>query len=129
MAKPAKRRVEGTATAGGATTSGTSTAKDAPRTKDAPKAKDTLTTSKRVTPKAESRPTARYTPPGTRAAKGPSPRWVPVLMFSLWALGLLVIILNYMGLLWGSADGGNGWYLLGGLVAILAGIMVATQYR
>jgi len=54
---------------------------------------------------------------------------VPVLMFALWAVGLLVIILNYMGVLPGSADGGNGWYLVGGLAAILGGIMVATQYR
>lgn len=104
MAKPVKRRVEGSGSEGG-------------------------TTSRRVTPKADTRSTGRYTPPGTGTHKGPSPRWVPVLMFTLWGVGLLVIILNYMGLLPGSADGGNGWYLVGGLVAILAGIMVATQYR
>jgi uncharacterized membrane protein len=50
-------------------------------------------------------------------------------MFSLWGAGLLVIVLNYMSVLPGSQDGGNGWYLVGGLVAILAGIMVSTQYR
>jgi hypothetical protein len=50
-------------------------------------------------------------------------------MFGLWGAGLLVIILNYMELLPGTTGGGNGWYLVGGLVAILAGIMVATQYR
>jgi LPXTG-motif cell wall-anchored protein len=50
-------------------------------------------------------------------------------MFALWALGLLLIVLNYMGVLPGTADGGNGWYLVAGLVSILAGIMVATQYR
>jgi len=50
-------------------------------------------------------------------------------MFTLWILGLLMIVLNYMGLLPGAGDDGNGWYLVGGLVSILAGIMVATQYR
>lgn len=71
----------------------------------------------------------RYTAPTARAARRPSPRWVPVLMFALWAIGLLVIILNYMGVLPGAADGGNGWYLVAGLLSILGGIMVATQYR
>jgi len=90
-----------------------------------------------VPPKAEAQAGAapqaaptRYTPSkpaGKRA--GPSPRWVPVLMFALWGVGLLLIILNYMGVLPGAADGGNGWYLVAGLVSILAGIMVATQYH
>jgi hypothetical protein len=107
MAKPAKRKVDGDGSAA------------------------TTTTSKRITPpKASDTGAGRYTAPGTGGThKGPSPRWVPILMFGLWAVGLLVIILNYMGVLPGSADGGNGWYLVGGLVAILAGIMVATQYR
>jgi hypothetical protein len=71
----------------------------------------------------------RYTAPTTAAKKGPSPRWVPVLMFAFWIAGLLLIILNYMGVLPGSADSGNGWYLVGGLASILAGIITATQYR
>lgn len=116
MAKPTKRKVEGTGSDGGGAS-------------DAASAPGTGVTSRRVTPKADQRPSGRYTPPGTGATKGPSPRWVPVLMFALWGVGLLVIILNYMGVLPGSADGGNGWYLVTGLVAILAGIMVATQYR
>ena len=57
-----------------------------------------------------------FNPSGTIAARSIS-------------VGLLVIVLNYMGVLPGSADGGNGWYLVGGLGSILAGIMVATQYR
>jgi len=134
MAKPAKRRVEGTGQ--GSRTDDTATDTDASAPKDTATRKDTAkdtgtvrTSSKRVTPKAQHRPSGRYTPPGTGAPKGPSPRWVPVLMFALWGLGLLVIILNYMGVLPGSADGGNGWYLVAGLGAILAGIMVATQNR
>ncbi len=118
MAKAAKRRIDGTK--GG--TSGGSAASDA---SDAPSGGSS---SKRVTP-PKAQQAARYTPPRTGAAQRPSPRWVPVLMFTLWGLGLLVIILNYMQVLPGAGDGGNGWYLVGGLVAILAGIIVATQYR
>jgi hypothetical protein len=123
MAKPAKRRVEGTGSTGGSGTGATS----ADRSASAGGASSP--TSKRVTPKADQRPSGRYTPPRTGAVKGPSPRWVPILMFGLWGLGLLVIVLNYMGVLPGSSDGGNGWYLVTGLAAILGGIMVATQYR
>ena len=102
MAKPAKRKVEGSSTE---------------------------VASKRVTPAGLDGRGGRYTAPTAAARKAPSPRWVPVLMFGLWGLGLLLIVLNYMGVLPGSSDGGNGWYLVGGLGAILAGIMVATQYR
>lgn len=72
---------------------------------------------------------SRYTAPVPVAKKGPSPRWVPVLMFALWILGLLLIILNYMGVLPGSEDTASGWYLVAGLGCILAGIIAATQYR
>jgi hypothetical protein len=71
----------------------------------------------------------RYTAPIPAERKGPSPRWVPVLMFGLWGVGLGMIILNYMGSLPGSGDGGNGYYLVGGLALILGGIITATQYR
>ncbi len=88
------------------------------------------TTSKRVTPpKARKAETpARYTAPTQAQKRGPSPRWVPILMFGLWALGLLLIVLSYMGVLPGSEDN-NGWYLVAGLISVLGGIMVATQYR
>ena len=80
--------------------------------------------------KAEAAPVSRrYTAPVPTAKRGPSPRWVPVLMFAFWGVGLLLIILNYMGVLPGSDNGGNGWYLVAGLGSILAGIITATQYR
>ena len=73
---------------------------------------------------------SRHTPSQpTAARRPPSPRWVPVLMFALWGVGLLLIVLNYMGVLPGAEDAGNGWYLVAGLVSILGGIMVATQYH
>jgi hypothetical protein len=120
MANPAKRKVTDDPSpapaAGGS--EGTKPDKVVP-----PKAKAKAKTASQPAP-------ARYTPSTpTTGKKGPSPRWVPVLMFALWGLGLLLIVLNYMGVLPGTADGGNGWYLVAGLVSILAGIMVATQYR
>lgn len=115
MAKAAKRRIDGTK---GGTTAGAGD----------PDPSGASSSSKRVTP-PKAQQAARYTPPRTGATHRPSPRWVPVLMFALWGIGLLVIILNYMQVLPGAGDGGNGWYLVGGLVAILAGIVVATQYR
>lgn len=89
---------------------------------------ESTTTSKRVTAPKSASGSSRYTAPTRAATRGPSSKWVPITMFSLWGLGLLVILLNYMSVLPGS-DGGNGWYLVGGLVAILVGIMVSTQYR
>ncbi len=122
MANPAKRKVGGTEGTEEAAASGGT----------APAAKGASTTSKRVTPpkaKAGTEAAGRYTAPTARDKKGPSPRWVPVLMFALWGLGLLLIILNYMEVLPGSDPDGNGWYLVAGLGSILGGIMVATQYR
>ena len=70
-------------------------------------------------------PSSRYTPPVPRYVKE-SPRWVPALMFGLLIAGALAIVLNYLGV---TPDSPSNWYLLGGLGAILAGIITATQYR
>jgi hypothetical protein len=69
----------------------------------------------------------RYTPPALRKDQMPSPRWVPVLMFSLLAIGVVIILLNYIDIVLPGATS-NG-YLLLGLGFILAGIITATQYR
>jgi hypothetical protein len=86
----------------------------------------------RVTPKggpttSGPRPDAssRYTPPVPREYKV-SPWYIPVLMFALLGLGLVIIFLNYLGVLPG---GTKNSYLLVGLASILGGIMTATQYR
>jgi hypothetical protein len=86
----------------------------------------------RVTPKGgHSRsssvppPSSRYTPPVPRSVKV-SPTWVPVLMFTLLAIGLVVIFCNYLGVLPG---GTKNTYLLVGLGSILGGIITATQYH
>ena len=101
MAKPTKRRIEA----------------------------DETPTNKLVTPpKSRAEGSGRYTAPVPASQKGPSPKWVPITMFGLWIFGLLMIVFNYMGVLPGS-ENGNGWYLVGGLVAILGGILVSTQYH
>ena len=85
----------------------------------------------RVTPKGTKppdqrpSPSTRYTPPTPRALKV-SPTWVQVLMFGLLGLGLVVIFLNYLGVLPG---GMSNAYLGLGLAAICGGIVTATQYR
>jgi hypothetical protein len=70
--------------------------------------------------------TSRYTPRVIDKKDLPSPPWVPIVMFALFAVGVLAIFLNYTGVLPSSP---NTWYLVVGLVAILGGIVTATQYR
>ena len=58
-------------------------------------------------------------------SKGPSPWWVPAIMFGLLIIGALIIMTNYMGV-FGDASNVR---LVFGLGFILAGIVTATQYR
>jgi hypothetical protein len=102
--RPQKRRVEG---------SGRVTPKGGP----AKAAKSTRSTAPD--------PSGRYTPP-VPAYKKVSPPWWPATMFVPWALGILMIILNYVSLLPGAV---SNWYVFGGLGLILAGIIAATQYH
>jgi hypothetical protein len=90
------------------------------RTKDAPG---------RVTPKGgrvTTRPASgRYTAPIPDELRSSS--WmVPALMLTFMGLGVLAIVLDYLGLLPASP---NNWYLLGGLVGIVAGFIVATRWH
>ena len=103
------------------------------RTKDAPG---------RVTPKG-----GRVTPKGGRPAPGgastraatsgrytapipdeyrSSPWWVPAIMLSLFGLGVICILLNYLSILPRSP---SNWYLLGGLGGIILGFVAATRYH
>jgi Cell division protein CrgA len=110
------------------------------RTKDAPGRVTPKGTTGRVTPKgatavgtrsagartpAGSTATGRYTAPIPDEYRS-SPWWVPAIMLGLFALGVLAIILNYLSLLPTSP---NNWYLLGGLVGIVAGFVAATRYH
>ena len=80
----------------------------------------------RATPKAAppASGSGRYTPPIPRSQKV-SPRWVPVLMFTLLIAGVLVILLNYIGVL-GDA---NNTKLIIGLALITGGFVTATNYH
>jgi len=78
----------------------------------------------RTTPK-KAATTGRYTPPIPRKKKV-SPPWVPALMFSCLLVGLVVIVVNYLGVLPG---GTQNLYLLIGLGLITLGFLTATQYR
>ncbi len=106
MARPNKRRVPG----GGA-----------PGKTDGGGSKRTTPSGGHRTPPAST----RYTPPVPQSVKV-SPRWVPVLVFTLLGLGLAVILLNYVGFLPGEP---SNWYLVVGLGFILGGILTATQWH
>lgn len=115
MARPEKRRID----AGQQSTG-------APKPTGRTNAKAAGTASKGPASSQGPAASSRYTPPSPAAYQAPSPLWVPILMFSLLGIGLVTIVLNYAEILPGSS---SGWYLLGGLGAILAGIITATQLR
>jgi len=48
------------------------------------------------------------------------------LILAAFVIGALVIILSYVEVLPGH---GSGWYLVGGIVAMVGGLVLATQYR
>ncbi|NOX29713.1 MAG: cell division protein CrgA [Actinobacteria bacterium] len=80
----------------------------------------------RVTAKG-TRPAGYETEVGHKpVAAPPSAAWIPILMGVLFFSGIAVIFSNYLEFLPGSPD--NYW-LLGGLGAVLAGIITATQWR
>ncbi|MCL4312908.1 MAG: cell division protein CrgA [Actinobacteria bacterium] len=74
---------------------------------------------------SEEWPTGRYTPPIPRS-KRKSPPWFPFLIVGLLVIGMLMILLNYLGLLPASP---TNWYLLGGLALFALGFFAATRYR
>lgn len=73
-------------------------------------------------PKSRSRRPA-YVPPKPPKPK-PSPRWVAPLGAALIALGILVILLNYVI----DLPGGN-WNLIVGFVLMAGGLGVLSQWR
>jgi Cell division protein CrgA len=82
----------------------------------------------RTTTRAVHKPieaSARYTPPIPRSRKV-SPRWMAMLIVLAFVVGALVIILSYVEVL---PDHGSGWYLAGGIVAMVGGLVLATQYH
>ena len=113
MAKPVKRKVPGGASNGGRVT---------------PKAGAGHGRHRDTAGRAHPTPSARYTPPTpTRLKMGQSGRLVPIAMLATLAAGVLMIVINYMSVLLPGAP--SNWYIVGGLGLILAGILIATQWR
>lgn len=83
-------------------------------------------------PKSKGRKKAnrRPTPPKKRQEvskkQPPSPTWYVVIMWGLMGVGILVILINYMGLLPG---GTSNAYLVAGLLGIAIGFAMTLNYR
>ena len=67
----------------------------------------------------------RYTPPIPKNVKT-SPRWMVISIIALFLVGVLVVILNYAGLLPGGV---NNLWLVAAIAAIFAGLILATRYH
>ena len=67
----------------------------------------------------------RYTPPIPKNVKT-SPRWMGITIIALFLVGVLVVILNYAGLLPGGV---NNLWLVAAIAAIFAGLILATRYH
>ncbi len=77
-------------------------------------------------PKAKAKPNkTRYTPPPPKKAP-PSPLWFGVAITTFLLVGLMLVVLNYIGLLPGEAE---NRYLIIGLAFISVGFMMATGYH
>lgn len=76
--------------------------------------------------KANRRPTPPSHKPTAVDEKGPSPLWYVVTMFGLMAVGLVLILANYIGLLPG---GTSNTYLIIGLAGIGIGFAMTMNYR
>ncbi|MGH3665297.1 MAG: cell division protein CrgA [Egibacteraceae bacterium] len=68
---------------------------------------------------------SRYVPPKPPKPK-PSPRWVPVVGLGLIALGVIVVLVNYI--FPGFLPGGN-YPIIAGFVGMAAGLVVLSNYR
>lgn len=83
-------------------------------------------------PKSKSRQKDKrrgYTTPPTPKKRKASPRWYGFAILGTMGAGVLVIVLNYMGLMPGTGGQAAGQYLWIGLAAIALGFVGATQWR
>jgi hypothetical protein len=79
----------------------------------------------RTTAAVPSTPSRRYTPPVAKSVKE-SPRWMGILIIAMFAVGVLVVILNYAGALPGGV---NNLWLIAAIGAIFVGLILATRYH
>ncbi len=78
-------------------------------------------------PKSKSK-RRRYQPPPRKKPK-PSPKWVGAMILFFWFAGVIIVVLNYLGLMPGGAGSATNLYLFVGLGLIAAGFLAATQWR
>ena len=88
-----------------------------------PKAPPSTASKARDAKKTESVRKTSPTPVPADLPKGPSPWWVPTIMWTMLVAGGLVIMANY------AMSGASNVRLVIGLALILGGIITATQYR
>ena len=69
----------------------------------------------------------RYQPPPRKKPK-PSPKWFGASILGIMFIGVIVIVLNYLGLV-PFSDGTSNLYLFVGLGLIAVGFLAATQWR
>jgi hypothetical protein len=67
----------------------------------------------------------RYTPPVPKNQRS-SPKWMGITIIALFLLGVLIVILNYAGLLPGGV---NNLWLVAAIGSIFAGLIMATRYH
>jgi hypothetical protein len=79
----------------------------------------------RTTEPGKSVQSNRYTPPIPKNAKT-SPRWMGIMIIALFLIGVLIVILNYTGLLPGGV---NNLWLIAAIGAIFVGLIMATRYH
>ena len=90
-----------------------------------PSKKKSASTGRATPPKDNREANKRYTAPIPKSVRQ-SPRWYGPVLLGLLIIGLLLIVGNYVGIMPG---GTNNWYLAGGLIGIVVGAMMATQYH
>jgi FtsH-binding integral membrane protein len=74
----------------------------------------------------QKRSSRSYASPPPRKKRRSSPRWYGFLVLGLILLGVMVIVLNYMGAVPGGTQ--QHWLWIG-LGVIAAGFVAATQWR
>jgi cell division protein CrgA len=70
----------------------------------------------------------RYQPPPKKKRK-PSPKWFGALILGVMFVGVIVIVLNYLGLMPGTHKQATNLWLFVGLGLIAVGFAGSTQWR
>ena len=102
-----------------------STAKQGPgRVTEEGRTGDPVVQGRLVPPPARSRTTA--TRPRSTGARRSAPAGIGFLIIGLFLLGVLIVILNYAGVLPGGV---NNIWLVGAIGSIFVGLLLATRYH